>query len=76
MHTLQRFFNSINTTLAAGFCERWPATHEREGFCGWPPCQRVAVQRKKLAANVSQIGLVFRRLDNENKLDKDELHIK
>jgi hypothetical protein len=37
--------------LAAGFCERWPATHEREGFSGWPPCQRVAVQRKKLAAN-------------------------
>jgi hypothetical protein len=50
MHTLQRFFNSINTMLAAGFCERWPATHEREGFCGWPPCQRVAAQRKKLAA--------------------------
>jgi hypothetical protein len=55
MHTLQRFFNSINTMLAAGFCERWPATHEREGFCGWPPCQRVAAQRKKLAANVSSV---------------------
>jgi len=41
--------------LAAGFCERWPATHERDGFRGWPPCQRVADCRKKLAANVSGV---------------------
>jgi hypothetical protein len=26
--------NYANTLLAAGFCERWPATHEREGFAG------------------------------------------
>lgn len=46
-----RGHNALYIVLAAGFCERWPATHEREGFSGWPPCQRVAAQRKKLAAN-------------------------
>lgn len=34
--------------LPEGFCERWPATHDREGFSGWPPCLRVAAQRKNL----------------------------
>jgi|LakMenE01Jun11ns_1017448.scaffolds.fasta_scaffold9915550_5 hypothetical protein len=49
--------HEIYTMLSAGFCEHWPATHKREGFSGWPPCQRVAVQRKKLAANVSSVCL-------------------
>jgi hypothetical protein len=54
--------------LAAGFCERWPATHEREGFSGWPPCQRVAAQRKKLAANEQEY--------NQCRLLRDELSMK
>jgi hypothetical protein len=36
----------------------WPAKggrgkHEREGFCGWPPCQGLPLQAQGIVYNVS-----------------------
>jgi hypothetical protein len=40
-----------NMLLAAGFCERWPATHEREGFAGGLRASVWLFKEKKLDAN-------------------------